>query len=86
MDNSWNERERQGRLQSQLLALRSGGAAETRLNEVASSVENVNAKINIALEAYPELKAHAEIADAMQQNSYLQRTSVQNRMHNHHSI
>ena len=53
--------------------MRSGGAAETRLNEVASSVENVNAKINIALEAYPELKAHAEIADAMQQNSYLQR-------------
>ena len=53
--------------------MRSGGPAETRLNEVASSVENVNAKINIALEAYPELKAHAEIADAMQQNSYLQR-------------
>ena len=53
--------------------MRAGGAAETRLNEVASSVENVNAKINIALEAYPELKAHAEIADAMQQNSYLQR-------------
>ena len=28
--------------------------------------------INVALERYPDLKAHAEIRDAMQQNSYLQ--------------
>ena len=29
--------------------------------------------MNIAFENYPDLKAHREIADAMQQNSYLQR-------------
>ena len=30
-------------------------------------------RINVAFEAYPDLKAHAAIADAMQQNSYLQK-------------
>ena len=29
--------------------------------------------VNIAFENYPDLKAHQAIADAMQQNSYLQR-------------
>ncbi len=52
--------------------MRSGKGA-SRLNEAASAIENVNAKINIAMENYPDLRAHAEIADAMQQNSYLQR-------------
>ena len=52
--------------------MRSGNGAN-RLNEAASAIENVNAKINIAMENYPDLRAHAEIADAMQQNSYLQR-------------
>ena len=33
----------------------------------------MNAKINVAVEKYPELQAHKEIADAMQQNAYLQR-------------
>ena len=51
--------------------MRAGGAGN--LSETASAIENVNAKINIAMENYPDLKAHAEIADAMQQNSYLQR-------------
>ena len=40
---------------------------------MATEIENVNAKINVAVENYPDLKAHQEIADAMQQNSYLQR-------------
>lgn len=42
--------------------------------------EEVNAQVNMAfgrlfpqVEAYPELRAHEAIADAMQQNSYLQR-------------
>ena len=48
---------------------RAGGS----LNEKAEALENVNSKINIAMEAYPELKAHQEIAMAMQQNSYLQK-------------
>ena len=57
---------------TKIAELRSGSGAN-RLNEVAASVENVNAKINVAMENYPDLRAHAEIADAMQQNSYLQR-------------
>lgn len=57
---------------TKIAELRSGNSGN-RLNEVASSVENVNAKINVAMENYPDLRAHAEIADAMQQNSYLQR-------------
>ena len=48
---------------------RAGGS----LNEKAAALENVNSKINVAMEAYPELKAHQEIAMAMQQNSYLQK-------------
>jgi LemA protein len=43
------------------------------LNEQAEGVENINKAINVAFEAYPDLKAHGEIADAMQQNSYLQK-------------
>jgi LemA protein len=42
-------------------------------NEVANQIEGVSRSINIAFENYPELKAHKEIADAIQQNSYLQR-------------
>src|SRR5574344_2155169 len=47
--------------------------ADNARNEAAGKIENVNRQINIALENYPDLKAHAEIADAMQQNTYLQR-------------
>ena len=43
------------------------------LNEQGAAVENINRAINVAVEAYPDLKAHQEIQDAMQQNSYLQR-------------
>ena len=57
---------------TKIAELRSG-RGDNRLNEAASAIENVNAKINVAMENYPDLRAHAEIADAMQQNSYLQR-------------
>ena len=43
------------------------------LNDAAAGIENINKAINVSLEAYPDLKAHAEIQDAMQQNAYLQR-------------
>ena len=43
------------------------------LSGAAESIETVNKAINVAIEAYPDLKAHNEIADAMQQNSYLQK-------------
>lgn len=42
-------------------------------NELNSKLENISNKISFVLENYPDIKAHAEIRDAMQQNSYLQR-------------
>lgn len=56
-----------------IAAYRAGMAKNGDLNEVASQIDNMNTKINVAVENYPDLKAHKEIADAMQQNSYLQR-------------
>ena len=53
---------------------RSGGRlADDERNQLGDKVENVNAKINLALENYPDLKSHNEIRDAIQQNSYLQK-------------
>ena len=45
---------------------------EERIN-LGNVAENVNTKITLALENYPDLKAHREIQDAIQQNSYLQK-------------
>ena len=42
-------------------------------NEVAGNIDAVSRSINIAFENYPDLQAHTEIKDAMQQNMYLQR-------------
>ncbi len=42
-------------------------------NSYAEKVGALARSVNIAFENYPELRAHREIADAMQQNSYLQR-------------
>lgn len=55
-------------------ALRGGGSinAENR-NEKSQQISSVCAHLFPQVEAYPELKAHNAIADAMQQNSYLQR-------------
>ncbi len=55
-------------------AIRSGGSlSESNRNDVASNLDTAMSQINVAFEAYPELKAHRSLADAMQQNSYLQR-------------
>lgn len=43
------------------------------LNGAAEGIENIQKAINVAVEAYPDLKAHNEIMDALQQNNYLQR-------------
>lgn len=51
---------------------RSGASDEDR-NEVASKMDAATRSLNVAFENYPELKAHAEIQDAMRQNTYLQR-------------
>lgn len=52
-----------------------GGAHPTdeNRNEVAGELDAALNNVRIAFEAYPELKAHQSLADAMQQNSYLQR-------------
>lgn len=54
---------------------RAGGAGDTDAarNEFEGRLEAVSGRIRIAAESYPELAAHKEIADAMQQNMYLQR-------------
>ena len=54
---------------------RSGNAgdADTLRNELGGQIETISRDINVAVENYPDLKAHREIADAMQQNMYLQR-------------
>lgn len=55
-------------------ALRSGGSinSENR-NEVSAKVDMAFGRLFPQVEAYPDLKAHNAIADAMQQNNYLQR-------------
>jgi LemA protein len=45
---------------------------ETR-NEVSGQLDQALSNVRIAFEAYPDLKAHRSLADAMQQNSYLQK-------------
>ena len=53
--------------------LRSGiQEGETR-NDRAAQVDSLAGRLFPQVEAYPELKSHQEIADAIQQNSYLQR-------------
>lgn len=53
---------------------RAGNAdADIARNTLGGQIENISRDINVAVENYPDLKAHREIADAMQQNMYLQR-------------
>lgn len=47
--------------------------ADTVRNELGGQIEAASRNINVAVENYPDLRAHREIADAMQQNMYLQR-------------
>ncbi len=60
---------------TQIAAYRSGANPQQdgARNEVARQIDSVGRSINLAFENYPNLKAHAEIADAMQQNAYLQK-------------
>ena len=52
---------------------RSGNGDDDARNELGGKIDAMSRDINIAVENYPDLKAHREIADAMQQNMYLQR-------------
>ena len=49
------------------------GDADAARNEIGGQIENIARNIHVAVENYPQLQAHREIADAMQQNMYLQR-------------
>lgn len=51
----------------------SAGDNDTARNEVESQIETISRGISVAVESYPDLEAHREISDAMQQNMYLQR-------------
>ncbi|MBQ9519933.1 MAG: LemA family protein [Acholeplasmatales bacterium] len=57
------------------IALARSGKALTddERNLQGTQVENMNTRLNVAIEAYPQLQAHQEIQDAIQQNSYLQK-------------
>ncbi len=54
-------------------ALRSGKVNEQNRSDVNSQLNAACGRLFPQVEAYPELKAHQAIADAMQQNNYLQR-------------
>ncbi len=59
---------------TKIAAYRSGTTpTDEGRNELAQTLDKVGTSINVAVEQYPELKAHQEIQDAMQQNSYLQK-------------
>lgn len=45
---------------------------ETR-SQVSNTADSLSSGLRMTFERYPELKAHASLADAMQQNNYLQR-------------
>lgn len=59
---------------TQIAAYRGNGkTTDEARSEYNDKVEQMNKSIQIAFENYPDLKAHQELEDAMQQNSYLQR-------------
>lgn len=47
--------------------------ADQARNATSSMLESAFSRINVAFEAYPDLKAQENIAEAMRQNSYLQK-------------
>lgn len=50
-----------------------GGVRPENRNEASRQIDTAFGRLFPQVEAYPELKAHNAIADAIQQNSYLQR-------------
>lgn len=61
-------------------ALRSGIQQDEDRNTLSSQIDSLAGRLFPQVEAYPELKSHQAIADAMQQNSYLQREITAARM------
>lgn len=58
---------------AEIAKFRSGNFSDSQRNEVASKLDKAELSLNMAFEAYPDLKAHADIQAAMQQNNYTQR-------------
>ena len=54
-------------------ALRGGKISDTNRSDINNQLNVASGRLFPQVEAYPELKAHQAIADAMQQNNYLQR-------------
>ncbi len=54
-------------------ALRGGKISDTNRSDINNQLNVACGRLFPQVEAYPELKAHQAIADAMQQNNYLQR-------------
>ena len=54
-------------------ALRGGRISDTNRSDINNQLNVASGRLFPQVEAYPELKAHQAIADAMQQNNYLQR-------------
>ncbi len=50
-----------------------GGKGDAARNQAAGEIDAICGRLFPQVEAYPELRAHSAIADAMQQNHYLQR-------------
>ena len=58
---------------TKIAGLRSGVNVDSDRNAAAQEIDNMYAQIHIAMENYPDLQAHAQIKEAMRQNSYLQK-------------
>lgn len=54
-------------------AFRGGARSDSERNVVSGQLDRAFGRLFPQVEAYPDLKAHAAIADAMRQNSYLQK-------------
>lgn len=50
-----------------------GFDSDEKRNDAQGKIDAFAGSLRVAVESYPELAAHKEIADAMQQNMYLQR-------------
>jgi len=61
-------------------AFRGGRLPDSERNAVANQIDGCFGRLFPQVEAYPDLKAHAAIADAIQQNSYLQKEITAARM------
>ncbi len=57
---------------TEIAKYRSGNITDADRNGLVEKLDNIQNSINVAFENYPDLKAHNEIRDVMQQNSYLQ--------------